>query len=135
MPGGWTWDRIILILGPVLVSGLLIALYAGGLLPLGWPALLIVVVLINLAGDIAFAVTSERSVRRGRASLCNEIVGSRAFAERGFAPAGGVYRGMVGLAGERWQAVSDRRLEAGEALRVTGRRGLVLDVVPDPDGD
>lgn len=134
IPGDRTCGQILLIVGPVVLSGLLITLYAVGVLPLDWPALLIVVVLINLAGDIAYAVKNERSVRHGRASLCNEIVGSRAIAENGFARDGGSCRGMVVLAGERWQAVSDRRIHAGEPLRVTGRRGLVLDVVPERNG-
>lgn len=134
LPRDWSRDRILLIIGPVVLSGLLIAMYAAGVLPLGWPALLMVLVVINLAGDIAYAVKNERSVRHSRASLCNEIVGSRAIAENGFARDGGFCRGMVVLAGERWQAVSNRRIHAGEPLRVKGRRGLVLDVVPERNG-
>lgn len=39
-------------------------------------------------------------------------------------------RGMVHLHGERWQADSPVALSGGQHVRVTGLRGLVLDVVP-----
>jgi len=130
--GDWSRDQLVLILGPVVLSILLVVLYAGGILRIGWPALLGLVALINLAGDVAFAVKNERSLKRGSANLCNDVVGSRAVAEDSFTRAGQRYEGTVILAGERWRAVSDRQVAAGERLGVTGRRGLVLDVVPDP---
>lgn len=130
--GDWTWDQVILILGPVLLSVLLVALYAAGVRPVSWPALLVVVVLINFAGDIAFAIRSERKVKRGSVDLRNEVVGSRAIAEEAFTSDGRLYRGTVMLTGERWQAVSEWRVCAGDPLSVVGRHGLVLDVVPEP---
>lgn len=129
--GKWTRDQVLLILGPVLLSVLLVGLNAGGVLSVDWPVLLFVVVLINLAGDVAFAVKSERQVRGGRVSLRNDIVGSRAVAEDDFTGVGRTYEGRVRLAGERWRSVSDHPVAAGDALRVTGRRGLVLHVARD----
>lgn len=129
--GNWTRDQILLILGPVLLSFLLVGLYVGGLLSMSWPALLLVVALINLAGDVAFAVKSERQVRGGRVSLRNDIVGSRVVAEDDFTGGGETFAGRVRLAGERWRSVSDHPVAAGDALRVTGRRGLVLHVARD----
>lgn len=129
--GDWTWDQYLLILGPIALSILLVALYAGGLLAVGWPTLLVIVALINLAGDIVYAVRNERRVKRGDANLRNDMIGRRAVAEQAFTDAGRSYQGMVTLAGERWRAVSDRRVDAGESLSVTGRRGLVLDVSPE----
>lgn len=127
----WTWGQIVLTLGPVLLSVLLVALYATGERPVGWPALVFVVVFINRAGDSVFALWSGRAMKRGRARLCNDLVGSSATTGESFAGAGRSYRRTVMLAGERWRAASDRRGRAGEPLKVTGRRGLVLDVVPD----
>lgn len=127
----WTRDEIVLILGPVLLSAVLVVLYAAGLRPVAWPALLLVVVLVNLAGDIAYAARTERRVKHGSVPLRNDVVGSRAIAGESFNAAGGSYRGAVVLAGARWRAVSDRPVEAGNPLRVTGRRGLVLEVAPD----
>lgn len=129
--GNWTRDQVVLILGPILLSLLLVGLYAGGLRPVGWPTLLFVVVLINLAGDVAFAVKSERQVRSGRVSLRNDMVGRRTVAEDDFAGVGGAFEGRVRVAGERWRSVSDHPVAAGDTLRVTGRRGLVLHVVRD----
>jgi len=128
LPQGWTWDGILLILGPILASLMLVSLYMAGSLPVSWPALLVVIVLINLAGDVVFAVRNERSLARGGANLRNDMVGCRVTAEDRFTPAGGSYRGIVFLSGERWQAACGHRAETGERLAVTGRRGLVLDV-------
>lgn len=131
-PGSWTWEQILLILGPVAASIVLIALYAAGNLPLGWPALLILVVGLNLAGDVVFAIRNERKLARGGEALCNDLVGSRAVAEEAFTPSGRRYTGAVTLAGERWYAASDRPVYPEDPLTVTGRRGLVLDVDRDP---
>lgn len=38
--------------------------------------------------------------------------------------------GWVSLRGETWRAVSDAPLQIGQRVRVVGRKGLVLDVVP-----
>ncbi|TFV98641.1 hypothetical protein E4K72_16885, partial [Oxalobacteraceae bacterium OM1] len=37
------------------------------------------------------------------------------------------------LRGERWHAVSEVPLKPGERVRVVGRAGLVLKVIPVPD--
>lgn len=121
-----TRDQIVLILGPVLVSILLVALYLGGFRPVPWPALLMVVVLINLAGDVAFAMKSERGVQRGLTGLCNDVVGKRVIAESDFFRGDVSCQGTVLLGGERWRAVCDRPAAAGESLGVTERRGLTL---------
>lgn len=131
-PGSWTWEQILLILGPIAASIVLVALYAAGVLPLSWPALLILVVGLNLAGDVLFAIRNERKLAQGGEALCNDVVGSRAVAEEAFTRAGHRYRGTVTLAGERWRAASDRQIYPGDPLTVTGRRGLVLDVDRDP---
>lgn len=122
----WTRDQLVLILGPVLVSVLLLALYVGGFLPVPWPALLMAVIVINLAGDVAYAMTSERGVRQGRSGLCNDVVGKRVVAESGFSRGDTSCHGTVLLGAERWRAVCARPAAAGDSLRVTERRGLTL---------
>lgn len=131
----WSWDQIVLIAGPVLVSLLLAALYLFDLLPIDWPALLVVIALINVAGDVLFALKSEYSVKRGRVRLCNDLVGSDAVAEGEFSGDDRPCQGTVVLAGERWRAVSDRPVHAGAAVTVTGRHGLVLNVIPRDEED
>jgi len=130
--GQWLRDQLILVLGPIVLSLVLVGLYATGLLPVTWPELLLLVVTINLAGDVALAVLNERSLKHGRVRLRNDIVGQRALADEAFGGAGGMRQGMVSIAGERWRAVCDSDVAAGEPLRVTGRRGLVLEVAADP---
>lgn len=124
----WTRDQLVLILGPVLVSALLVALYLGGFLPVPWPALLMAVIVINLAGDVAYAMTSERGVRQGRSGLCNDVVGKQVVVETDFSRGDASCQGTVLLGAERWRAVADRPAAAGDALRVTERRGLTLHV-------
>lgn len=122
----WNRDQLVLILGPILVSALLAALYVLGFLPVPWPALLMAVILINLAGDIAFAMRSERGVRQGRSGLCNEVVGSRVIVETDFSRGNPSCQGTVLLGGERWRAVCHRPAAAGDSLTVRKRRGLTL---------
>lgn len=126
----WAGDQVVLILGPVLVSVVLFVLYAVGLLSIGWPALLGVVLLVNLAGDVAYALKNEYSVKHRRVPLCNDLLGRRGAAESEFAVHGGGYKGTVLVSGERWQAASDTRIRAGAGVQVTDRRGLVLVVAP-----
>jgi membrane protein implicated in regulation of membrane protease activity len=122
----WSRDQFVLILGPVLVSVVLVALYLGGFLPVPWPALLLVVILVNLAGDVAYAMTSERGVMQGRAGLCNDVVGQQVVVETGFSRGGASCQGTVLLGAERWRAVCDRPAASGDTLSVTARRGLTL---------
>lgn len=125
----WTWDQVVLILGPVLLSAVLLVLYAAGLLPVEWPGLLIIVLLVNLAGDLAYALKNERGVKQGRVPLCNDIVGSRATVVADFLRDGAAFTGVVAIGGERWRAVSTHALDEGDPVEVVGRRrGLVLDV-------
>jgi len=124
----WTWDQALLILGPVAVSVTLAVLYAAGHLPVDWPALLVMILLVNLAGDIAFALKSERSVRNRCVTLCNDIVGRRGITDDAFLESGRCYEGTVVLAGERWRARSDRSVAARTPVTVVGRRGLVVEV-------
>lgn len=127
----WTWDQVLLILGPVAVSIILVALYAAGHLPIDWPALLIMVLLVNLAGDVAFALKSERSVKHRRVTLCNEMIGRRGVTDGAFLEYGRCYEGIVMLAGERWRARSDRAVAARAPVYVVGRRGLVVEVASE----
>lgn len=129
--GQWTRDQFVLVLAPIVVSLALAGLYASGLLPVTWPLLLVLVISINLAGDVALAVQNERNLKHGRVRLRNDVVGRPAKADEAFAGAGSTRRGMVSLGGERWRAVCDSDVAAGEPLRVTGRRGLVLEVTAD----
>lgn len=126
----WSWDGIVLILGPVLVSVVLVALFTAGLLPFDWPGLLVLVALVNVAGDFVYALKNERSVKLGRVPLRNDVVGRQATVEASFAGRSPCH-GTVILAGERWRAVCNSRVDAGARVRIVGRRGLVLDVEPD----
>jgi len=120
----------VLLLGPVVVSVILVALYVAGLLDVDWPVLLIGIVLLNVAGDLAYALRDERRVKQGGAGLRNAITGREAVATQAFTACGGSYQGRVRLAGELWRARSARPLRVGTPVTVTGRRGLVLDVEP-----
>jgi len=92
---GLSREQIVLLLGPVAVSVVLAGLYVFGMLPIDWPGLLLAIVLVNLAGDLAYALRDERNVRRGRVSVRNAIVGCRAVAEHSFTRDGRLYRGRV----------------------------------------
>lgn len=127
-PRGGFRDQLVLILGPWILSLVLVALYAGGLLTIGWPALLIAVVLVNLAGDVLLALRGERDIRNDSLRLCNDLRGRRVTARAAFQRQGARYRGVVMLAGERWWADSAQAVAAAESLTVTGRHGLVLEV-------
>lgn len=67
------------------------------------------------------------SLRRPVVSGAEGLIGARGHAKVGFCGAGSVH-----VLGEDWGARSDRPIDAGQAVRVTGRDGLVLIVEPDP---
>jgi membrane-bound serine protease (ClpP class) len=57
----------------------------------------------------------------------DRLIGQRAQVEATIDPIG-----QVRVAGERWSATADQVITAGESVRVVGREGLVLHVVPEP---
>lgn len=124
---------MVLVLGPMVVSVVLAAFYLSGMLPFEWPGLLLAIAVINLAGDLAYALRDERDVKQGKADLRNRIVGRRAVAEQSFAGKEGSYSGRVTLAGESWAARSVHPVDAGTPVEVSGRHGLVLEVTPASD--
>lgn len=130
---GWSRAQILLLLGPLAVSAVLVVLYLRGMLPFGWLGLLIAIVLVNVAGDLVYALREQRNVKQGRIRLCNEIVGRRVVAEQSFTGDGHSYRGRVTLAGESWRARSNEPVHAGARVAVADRHGLVLEVVPVVD--
>lgn len=60
----------------------------------------------------------------------DRLIGQRGQVEMTLDPTG-----QVRVAGERWSATADRMIGAGEPVRVVGREGLVLHVVPEPTPD
>ena len=74
--------------------------------------------------------------RRPPVSGGEGLIGAEGVVEEAFGPGS---KGWVRLPGERWQALSDRPLKPGQAVRVVGRDGLVLNVRPqqeeEPSGD
>jgi len=68
--------------------------------------------------------TRQRAATGGASSL----VGAIARVENVAAP--GAYSGWVGIEGELWQAVSTRPLVLSDSVKVVGRKGLTLHVVP-----
>jgi len=108
----------------------------GGFLALGALALLGVFIVLrftSLAAELAIFV--ERLVK-GRPKLYGEGRAEGAPASRfGRSRTEIAPRGKVFVAGELWEAESDRRVPAGTRVEVTGRDGLVLRVRPaGPDG-
>ncbi len=57
----------------------------------------------------------------------DRLIGQRAQVEATIDPLG-----QVRVAGERWSATADQVIGAGETVRVVGREGLVLRVIPEP---
>jgi membrane-bound serine protease (ClpP class) len=57
----------------------------------------------------------------------DRLIGQRAQVEATIDPVG-----QVRVAGERWSATADQVITAGESVRVVGREGLVLRVIPEP---
>ncbi|MCK9538192.1 NfeD family protein [Dokdonella sp.] len=79
---------------------------------------------LALAGIVWLAL---RSQRQPQVSGREQMVGSVGVAVGTFDR-----RGMVHIHGERWQAMTDRPVQDGQALRVTGIDGLILRVEPLP---
>lgn len=129
----WSRAQVVLLLGPLVVSVVLAVFYVSGMLPFEWPGLLLAIAVVNLAGDLAYALRDEHNVRQGKIELRNAIVGQRAVAEQSFVVEGRSYSGRVTLAGESWEARSVEPVEAGTPVQVAGRHGLVLQVTPASD--
>jgi membrane-bound serine protease (ClpP class) len=81
-----------------------------------------------LAGTVRLALAARR---RPLASGATTLIGATATVEN-VAP-GGDYAGWVRIEGELWQAASGQPLFRQQTVRVVGRKGLTLEVVPiDP---
>ena len=61
------------------------------------------------------------------------MVHTDATADEDFVPDGSRYRGRVQTHGELWNAISDVKITARDALQVTRRDGLTLHVEPAPE--
>jgi membrane-bound serine protease (ClpP class) len=120
----------------VLGLGGIVAFVAGGLMLIdtevpgyGIPKVLIgtlaVASALLLAGTARLAlVTRRRPVTSGAAAL----IGVTAKVER--VAQGGGREGWIRIEGELWQASSGLPLSPSQTVKVVGRRGLTLDVVP-----
>ncbi|MDB4476325.1 nodulation protein NfeD [bacterium] len=83
------------------------------------------------AGFLLWVVTRLVSLRRRRPVYGVEHFSEEAARADGvFSAADGRYRGHVHMSGERWRAVSDEPVQAGEALRVLAVNGLTVHVAP-----
>ncbi|HSL84890.1 MAG TPA: NfeD family protein [Thermoanaerobaculia bacterium] len=103
----------------------------GSLLALGAIALLAVFIVLRFASLAAeLAIFIERLVK-GRPAFYGEGRAEGAPASRyGRSRTELAPRGKVFVAGELWEAESDRRVPAGSRVEITGRDGLVLRVRP-----
>jgi membrane-bound serine protease (ClpP class) len=83
------------------------------------------------AGFLLWVVTRLVSLRRRRPVYGVEHFSEEAARADGvFSAADGRYRGHVHMSGERWRAISDEPVQAGEALRVLAVNGLTVHVAP-----
>lgn len=87
------------------------------------------------AGFLLWAVTRLMSLRRQTPVYGVEHLGEEtAVATEPFVERQGRYRGHVRMNGERWQAVSDHPVDAGEAVQVLAIDGLTVSVRATHDG-
>ena len=87
---------------------------------------LIITLGVSSAFLLAFVVgLALKSHRRPVVSGREEMLGTRGYAVKPFDS-----EGTVHVHGEMWRALTDRPLKKSQAIRVTGREGLVLRVTP-----
>lgn len=117
----------------VLSIGGIVALTLGGLLLVDGPVPEMRVrwstalgVSIPLGGITAFLMTMAVRARRRKSIIGPQgLVGSTGVARTSLNPEGKVF-----IAGELWNAIANAEVPSGEAVRVRGVNGLVLDVEP-----
>ena len=94
------------------------------LLPSPWNVIACVASLAAALGEVTYW---QRRVRGREVSAGAEtLIGSRGTVVQPLRPAG-----QVRVAGELWEATSERGADPGEAVTVVGRDGLTLLVEPD----
>ena len=120
----------------ILGLGGIVAFVAGALMLIdtelpgyGVPPVLVGVLAVTsallLGGTARLALaTRRRPVTSGAAGMIGAVVRVENVAPHD------VHAGWVRIEGELWQAVSTRPLSRSHAVRVVGRKGLTLDVVP-----
>lgn len=124
------WRRGILFVG---TAGLaLLVFWSGG----SWfeqPGILdilLIVLLYSGLSDALMAWENERAIAEGKSKLFNEIIGESAVVEESFSAQGRHFQGNVKLGLARWSAHSEKPLRAGEKVRISARRRLLLEVEP-----
>ena len=96
-------------------------------LPAPWNVVAVVVAAFVEVGEVFFWL---KFLRRYRIQTGTEaMIGKRAEAIEGCSP-----EGRVRIAGEIWNAHSERPVVAGQAVRITGMDGLTLSVEPLENG-
>lgn len=86
-------------------------------------------------GFILWTVLRFMSLRRKPpVSGMDQLISEQAVALDDFLPSDDQYTGHVSLTGERWNAVSNGPVRAGDLLQVTAIKGLTLEVEPASGG-
>ncbi len=88
----------------------------------------ILLLFVSVLSDALLAWENERAIAQGKTRQFNDMVGKLAVAETTFSAQGERFGGKVRLGMERWAALSNDPVSAGEKVRTSGRRGLVLEV-------
>jgi membrane-bound serine protease (ClpP class) len=101
----------------VFVLAVALALFV---LPSPWGVVVVVAAAVFEVAETGFWIWLSR--RRGVQVGAETLIG---------APGEAVDGARVRVHGELWQARADGELRAGDAVRVVGRDGLVLEVEPD----
>ncbi len=94
----------------------------------GYAISLSLIAALALLSAFFFALVAGMAIRARRrpvVSGAEELLHATGIALESFE-----HQGRVQVRGETWQAVTHRPVREGEAIRVTGRRGLVLEIAP-----
>ena len=122
------WGKIAL-LGAGAGFALIVFLGWGGWFEqLGIVDIAILLLFASAVSDVLLAWENERAIAQGKTRLYNDVVGDLVVADGTFVAQGERFGGKVRLGMERWAAVSDSPVPAGEKVRISGRQGLVLQV-------